>query len=118
MGTVAAHVRRERWDVCEARPDALGSCGAPLPPDVLSELSHLQDHVAPAPPEAITALIEQEIRASDGSIFRHFDTEPIGAASIAQVHAATLVDGREVVIRSRPGIDELVERDLDAYSAL
>jgi ubiquinone biosynthesis protein len=90
-----------------------------LPPDVVSELSHLQDDVAPAPPEAITALIEREIGRPLASVFRHFDTEPIGAASIAQVHAAILVDGREVVVKvQRPGIDELVERDLDALLRL
>lgn len=90
-----------------------------LPPDVVSELSHLQDDVAPAPPEAITALIEQEIGRPLASVFRHFDTEPIGAASIAQVHAAILADGREVVVKvQRPGIDELVERDLDALLRL
>jgi ubiquinone biosynthesis protein len=90
-----------------------------LPPDVVSELSHLQDDVAPASPEAITALVEQEIGRPLATVFRHFDMEPIGAASIAQVHAATLVDGREVVVKvQRPGIEELVERDLDALLRL
>jgi ubiquinone biosynthesis protein len=90
-----------------------------LPPDVVSELSHLQDDVAPASPEAITALVEQEIGGPLATVFRHFDMEPIGAASIAQVHAATLVDGREVVVKvQRPGIEELVERDLDALLRL
>jgi ubiquinone biosynthesis protein len=90
-----------------------------LPPDVVSELSHLQDDVAPASPQAITALVEQEIGGPLATVFRHFDMEPIGAASIAQVHAATLVDGREVVVKvQRPGIEELVERDLDALLRL
>jgi ubiquinone biosynthesis protein len=90
-----------------------------VPPDVVAELSHLQDDVAPVPPAAIVALVEQEIGRPLSSVFQSFDAQPIGAASIAQVHAATLLDGREVVVKvQRPGIGELVERDLDALLRL
>jgi ubiquinone biosynthesis protein len=86
-----------------------------FPPDVVNELSRLQDDVAPVPPEAITALVEQEIDRPLTSVFLRFDTEPIGAASIGQVHAARLIDGRQVVVKvQRPGIDKLIERDLEA----
>jgi len=90
-----------------------------LPPDVAAELSRLQNQVTPAPHEEITALVEQEFGRPLNSVFQRFETEPVGAASIAQVHAATLIDGREVVVKvQRPGIEELVERDLDALLRL
>lgn len=86
-----------------------------LPPELLAELSRLQDDVAPVPPEIITGLVEEELGRPLGGVFRHFDLKPIGGASIAQVHSATLLDGREVVVKvQRPGLDELIERDLDA----
>jgi ubiquinone biosynthesis protein len=90
-----------------------------LPPEVVSELSRLQDDVAPSPPEAVTALLERELGRPLALVFRTFDPQPIGAASIAQAHGATLLDGREVVVKvQRPGIEELVERDLDALLRL
>jgi ubiquinone biosynthesis protein len=90
-----------------------------VPPDVIAELSRLQDDVAPVPAPAIVAVLEEEIGRPLASVFQRFDTEPIGAASIAQVHAATLIDGREVVVKvQRPGIGELVERDLDSLLRL
>jgi ubiquinone biosynthesis protein len=90
-----------------------------VPPDIVSELARLQDRVAPVSPEEIAALVERELGRPLASVFQGFDPEPIGAGSIAQVHAATLVDGREVVVKvQRPGIDEIVERDLDALLRL
>jgi ubiquinone biosynthesis protein len=90
-----------------------------LPPDVAAELSQLQDDVAPANSEAVRAVIEEEFGAPISRFFREFETEPMAAGSIAQVHVATLVDGREVVVKvQRPGIDDLVERDIDALLKL
>jgi ubiquinone biosynthesis protein len=90
-----------------------------LPPEATRELSLLQNNVPPAAPEAVRRLVEEEIDARLDTIFSRFDWEPIAAASIAQVHTATLVDGRQVVVKvQRPGIDELVERDLDALLRL
>jgi ubiquinone biosynthesis protein len=90
-----------------------------LPPEVIAELSGLQDDVLPAPPEAVKRLVEQEICAPLDTVFSRFEWEPIAAASIAQVHAATLIDGSDVVVKvQRPGLDELVERDLDALLRL
>lgn len=90
-----------------------------LPPDIVAELSGLQDDVTPARPEDVRRLVEEEIGAPLDTVFMRFDWQPIAAASIAQVHDATLIDGREVVVKvQRPDIDELVEQDLDALIQL
>jgi ubiquinone biosynthesis protein len=90
-----------------------------LPADVIDELSLLQNNVVPAPVEAVRRLVEHEIGAPLETVFARFDWEPIAAASIAQVHEATLIDGSDVVVKvQRPGIDELVERDIDALLRL
>jgi ubiquinone biosynthesis protein len=90
-----------------------------LPPDVVAELSHLQDDVAPVDFETVRAMIEAELGTPISSSFREFEDKPIAAGSIAQVHAATLIDGRKVVVKvQRPGIDKLVERDIDALLKL
>jgi ubiquinone biosynthesis protein len=87
-----------------SRPDLL--------PDVyVEELGKLVDEVPPLPFEAIAPVIE---RSLGREIFVRVDPEPLAAASIAQIHAALLTDGREVVVKvRRPGIVEQVELDLE-----
>ena len=86
-----------------------------LPLEVVRELSGLQDEVPAAPVDAVIAQIEDDFGRPLAEIFPTFDRRPLGAASLAQVHAAQLVDGTEVVVKVlRPGIDILVETDLKA----
>src|SRR5687767_195505 len=90
-----------------------------LPPDIAVELAKLQDRVPPFPGEAAKARIEEALGRPVGELFGGFDVEPLAAASIAQVHAATLSDGREVVVKVlRPGMREAIDRDLEVLHTL
>ena len=84
-----------------------------LPDPVTSELTRLQDRVAPAPWPLVQAVIEQELGASLTEVFESVDPEPLASASLAQAHAARRRGGHPVILKvQRPGIDELVIRDL------
>ncbi len=84
-----------------------------LPAAIARELAGLQDEVPPAPFAAIERRIAEEFPA--GSPFAEVDSAVLGAASLAQVHPARLLDGREAVVKVlRPGIEVLVETDLAA----
>ena len=86
-----------------------------LPPAVTNELKGLQDEVPSEPPDAIRALIASEFGRPVDEVFAWFAPEPVAAASLAQVHAARLQDGQEVVVKvQRPGIERLVATDLAA----
>ncbi len=90
-----------------------------LPPDIAEELAKLQDRVPPFPGEAARGRIEQSLGQPVGEVFGSFEVVPLAAASIAQVHAATLRDGREVVVKVlRPGMREAIARDLEVLHAL
>ena len=84
-----------------------------VPPALAHELQALQEHVAPADPAAVRGLLEQELGAAMDTVFAAFDWTPVAAASIAQAHTARLATGERVIVKvQRPGIDQLVERDL------
>jgi ubiquinone biosynthesis protein len=88
-------------------------------PDVADELSHLQDHVAPAAPDAVQELLEEELGAPVDEVFAEFDWHPLAAASIGQAHCARLHGGQRVVVKvQRPGIADSVNRDLDVLDQL
>jgi len=90
-----------------------------VPPDIADELALLQDQVPPFPGEQAVSIIESALQKPLAELFRHFDPEPLASASIAQVHAATLPDGREVVAKVvRPGIRRLLRRDIDLLMAV
>lgn len=84
-----------------------------VPPDYLAELSKLQDDAPRVPYTEIAAAIEQEFGTEPGKLFQAFESEARAAGSIAQVHAAVLMDGTPVVVKvRRPGIERRIEQDL------
>ncbi|MFA7488898.1 MAG: AarF/UbiB family protein, partial [Lysobacteraceae bacterium] len=84
-----------------------------VPPDIAQELALLQDQVAPFDAGIARAQIETALGAPVDSLFAGFDDTPLASASIAQVHAATLEGGREVVIKVlRPGIHARIDGDI------
>lgn len=84
-----------------------------LPPEYIEELEKLQDNVPAEDGSAIIALVERELAAPLDSLFATFDPEPIASASIGQVHAATLNDGRSVVVKvQRPNVQRIIHQDL------
>jgi ubiquinone biosynthesis protein len=79
----------------------------------------LQDEVVPVPADVIANVIREDLGESPEKLFASFDVKPLGSASIGQVHAARLFDHREVVIKVRkPGVDELVQIDLEILGGL
>jgi ubiquinone biosynthesis protein len=90
-----------------------------LPPDIADELAKLQDAVPPFPAEQAIEIINTAYGEPVEAVFERFDTEPLAAASIAQVHTAKLKSGTEVIAKVlRPGVLEQIERDLDVLRAL
>jgi ubiquinone biosynthesis protein len=85
-----------------------------LPDDIANELARLQDRVPPFSSSLARAQIEREFAQPVGEIFAEFDDQPLASASVAQVHAARLMDGRDVVVKVlRPGISKVIRRDVD-----
>lgn len=84
-----------------------------LPREYCDALGKLREHVAPMPFEAVRAQLEEELGAAPEEIFAQIDEEPLGAASIAQVHKAMLKSGQVVAVKvQRPGIVRQVAEDL------
>ena len=91
------------------RPDLVGEKAA-------ANLSQLQDDLPPAPFAKIKRTIESSFGAPLEALFLEFDEEPVGAASIAQVHRAVTTDGRKVAVKVlRPGIEEEFARAIETY---
>jgi ubiquinone biosynthesis protein len=98
--------------ILSTRPDL-------LPPEFTDELSRLQDQAAPAPWPQVEQVLRADLGGQVEEVFAWFDREPLAAASVAQVHAARLRSGAEVVVKvQRPGIRSVVERDLDIVARL
>jgi len=86
-----------------------------VPPEFATALERMQEKVAPLPVERIHHIIETELGAPVGTLFASFDPEPLGCASIAQVHRATLRDGREVAVKvQKPEVAAQLRSDLEA----
>ncbi len=85
-----------------------------IPPDLLSQLTELQDRVAPFPYAEAKDRVESSLGATLETLFARFDTLPLAAASIAQVHTAALHDGREVIVKIvRPNIRPQIIQDFE-----
>jgi ubiquinone biosynthesis protein len=85
-----------------------------LPADIADELAKLQDNVPPFPGAVARAMIERSYGAPLDTRLREFQETPLAAASIAQVHAAKLPDGREVIVKVlRPGMKATIELDIE-----
>ncbi len=90
-----------------------------LPADVADELARLQDRVPPFPAAEARQLIESAYGQSIEQLFATFEAEPVASASIAQVHFATLQDGREVAVKVlRPGMLAVIDDDLSLMRTL
>src|SRR5579871_4851541 len=84
-----------------------------VPPDIVFELRALQDDVRPFPFEDIRRVVEAELGNTLERLFTEFDPVPVAAASIGQVHAATLPNGRRVAVKvQRPGAARQIESDI------
>lgn len=84
-----------------------------FPESFVSELAKLRSQVPAFPGEAARAIVERELGTPVAKLFARFEETPFAAASIAQVHRATLANGRDVVVKiQRPGIEETVASDL------
>lgn len=84
-----------------------------IPEDIVTELNYLQDRVAPFAKEEFREIVERALGDSIENIFSDYDAEPLASASVAQVHTATLKNGRKVVIKAiRPGIEKVISQDV------
>jgi len=90
-----------------------------LPTPYLEALTRLQDKIEPFPYEEVDGIVSGEIGVRLSKAFADFDPQPLAAASLAQVHRATMRDGREVVVKvQRPDIRDQIVEDLEALGQI
>jgi ubiquinone biosynthesis protein len=90
-----------------------------IPEDVADELARLQDNVPPFSWEEVQATLARAYGKPHGEVFATFESVPVASASVAQVHFATLPDGREVAVKIlRPGIQSVIAKDVALLHAL
>ena len=85
-----------------------------ISPDIADELSKLQDQVKPIPSEKVIDQLSKIYGLPLKKVFLKFDSNPLAAASVAQVHGAVLKDGTEVIVKIlRPDIQKFIKRDIE-----
>ncbi|PXB00034.1 ubiquinol-cytochrome C reductase [Nostoc sp. 3335mG] len=93
--------------------------GDVLPPELSAILARLRNQAYRMPPAQLDRVLRQEWGADWRRRFRHFEASPIAAASIGQVHRATLPDGRQLAIKVQyPGVAESIDADVDNVATL
>jgi predicted unusual protein kinase regulating ubiquinone biosynthesis (AarF/ABC1/UbiB family) len=93
--------------------------GDMLPPELASILARLRDEAHTMPPKQLKTVLEATYGADFRRHFKGFDTTPLAAASIGQVHRATAADGTSLVLKIQyPGVREAIDSDLDNAAAL
>lgn len=93
----------------------LSTRGDILPQPYLEALERLQDRIEPFPFEEVEQIVSSELGGRISKLFRDFETQAEAAASLAQVHRATMRDGRLVVVKvQRPGVREIIVEDMEA----
>ena len=98
--------------IMSTRPDL-------IPPDWAVEFKKLQDDCPKVEYEKIEARLKEEFQRPLSELFESIEKEPLAAASMAQVHSATLLDGTDVVLKVlKPGTKELVHADMDVLAGL
>ncbi len=84
-----------------------------LPEDIADELAKLQDNVPPFPEKQSVEIIEKALGKPVSELYARFEASPMASASVAQVHAATLHSGEEVVVKVvRPDIEPVIRQDI------
>ena len=95
--------------ILSTRPDI-------VPPEYIVALESLQDNVEPFSFAEVERIVEEELKVRISKAFESFESTPLAAASLGQVHRAVLRDGREVVVKiQRPNVREQVKRDLEVF---
>lgn len=90
-----------------------------VPEDFVKELTRLQDHVQPLPYERVKSTVEKQLGKPADQVFKSFSEKPLAAASIGQVHRATLHSGEEVVVKiQRPEIDKIIQTDISLLTLI
>lgn len=90
-----------------------------LPEDIADELEKLQDAVPPFPGEIAKQILEKQYKKPVSEVFAEFDMVPFASASVAQVHGATLKNGKTVVIKIlRPNIEKVIVRDISLLASV
>lgn len=90
-----------------------------LPQAYCDELAHLQANTTPLPFEEVVAALDAVYGDRRGRIFKSIDPKPLGSASLAQVHKATLMNGDEVAVKvQRPGVRTVMAQDIDVLRSI